>query len=70
MKVDLLIQNVQVFNSYFKTFRKGNVAVLDGRFLYVGERNSETFEAGETIDGQGRYMIPGLIDIHLHIEST
>ncbi|MGF9819081.1 adenine deaminase [Brevibacillus agri] len=70
MKVDLLIQNVQVFNSYFKQFRKGNVAVLDGRFLYIGERNAETFEASEIIDGPGRYMIPGLVDIHLHIEST
>lgn len=70
MKVDLLIQNVQVFNSYFKQFREGNVAVLDGRFLYIGERNAETFEASEIIDGQGRYMIPGLVDIHLHIEST
>lgn len=70
MIVDLLIQNVQVFNSYFKKFTHGNVAVLNGRFLYVGERSTETFEAAEVIEGQGRYMIPGLVDIHLHIEST
>ena len=47
MKVDLLIQDVQVYNSFFKKFIKGNVAVLDGRFLYIGERDTESFEANE-----------------------
>lgn len=70
MKVDLLIQDVRVYNSYFKKFIEGNVAVLDGRFLYIGKRGTEDFEAGEVVNGQGRYMIPGLIDIHLHIESS
>jgi adenine deaminase len=68
--VDLLIQNVQVYNSYFKKFTFGNVAVADGKFLYVGAKGTESFAAGARLDGQGKYMIPGLIDIHLHIEST
>ncbi|NOU90751.1 amidohydrolase family protein [Paenibacillus sp. LMG 31460] len=70
MRVDLLIENVRIYNSYFKTFIQGNAAILDGRFLYIGERAADSFEADEHLDGQGRYMIPGLIDIHLHIEST
>jgi len=70
MKVDLLIQDVRVFNSYLKTFIAGNVAVLDGRFLYIGQRGTETFEATAILAGEGRYLIPGLVDIHLHIEST
>ncbi|NEN85603.1 adenine deaminase [Paenibacillus elgii] len=70
MRVDLLIEKVHVYNSYFKRFVEGNVAVLNGSFLYIGGRGTETFEAGEIVDGQGRYMIPGLVDIHLHIEST
>ncbi|WP_028562738.1 adenine deaminase C-terminal domain-containing protein [Paenibacillus pinihumi] len=70
MRVDLLIENVRIYNSYFKRFEQGNAAVLDGKFLYIGQRGQESFEAGEIMDGQGRYMIPGLIDIHLHIEST
>ncbi|KRF09786.1 adenine deaminase C-terminal domain-containing protein [Paenibacillus sp. Soil787] len=70
MRVDLLIENVRIYNSYFKTFIQGNAAILDGRFLYIGERAADSFEAAEHLDGQGRYMIPGLIDIHLHIEST
>jgi len=70
MKVDLLIENVHIFNSYFKKFISGHAAVLDGRFLYIGPKGAESFDAAERLDGQGRYMIPGLIDIHLHIEST
>lgn len=70
MKVDLLIQDVRVYNSYFKKFTEGNVAVLDGRFLYIGKQGTGTFEPGEVLAGGGRYLIPGLVDIHLHIEST
>ena len=70
MKVDVLIQNVRVYNSYFKQFFAGNVAVRDGRFLYIGERGAETFEPEQTVEGNGRFLIPGLIDIHLHIESS
>lgn len=70
MHVDLLIENVKIYNSYFKTFIEGNAAILDGKFLYIGKRGTESFAAAERLDGQGRYMIPGLIDIHLHIEST
>ncbi|MBA2943733.1 adenine deaminase [Paenibacillus sp. CGMCC 1.16610] len=70
MQVDLLIENVKIYNSYFKTFIEGNAAILDGKFLYIGTKGAESFAAAERLDGQGRYMIPGLIDIHLHIEST
>ncbi|MGO4495282.1 adenine deaminase C-terminal domain-containing protein [Paenibacillus sp. 2RAB27] len=70
MRIDVLIENVHIYNSYFKTFIHGNAAILDGKFLYIGKRGSESFEAAERLDGNGRYMIPGLIDIHLHIEST
>lgn len=70
MRVDLLIENVHVFNSYFKQFIHGCVALLDGRFLYVGSQSADRFEAEEVVEGNGRYMVPGLVDIHLHIEST
>ncbi|MCL6573792.1 MAG: amidohydrolase family protein, partial [Bacillus sp. (in: Bacteria)] len=70
MKIEILVTDVQIFNSYFKTFIKGNVAIKDERFYYIGERSLETFEADQVIKGKGRYMVPGLIDIHLHIEST
>jgi len=70
MKIDLLVKDVHVFNSYFKRFNKGNVVITDGMFYYIGDRCLDTFEADQIVNGNGKYMIPGLIDIHLHIEST
>lgn len=70
MRADKMILQVKVYNSYYKTFEEGNVAILDGKFMYIGQRGLESFEVNEIVEGRGKYMIPGLIDIHLHIEST
>jgi adenine deaminase len=70
MRADKMILQAKVYNSYYKTFEVGNVAILDGKFMYIGQRGLESFEVIEIVEGHGKYMIPGLIDIHLHIEST
>ena len=70
MITDQLILNAKVYNSYYKRFVAANVAVKEGRFLYIGTLGAETFVAAEIIDAGGQYLVPGLIDIHLHIEST
>ena len=45
------------------------VAVRGGRIAWVGERRElpPEFSAFETIDGQGRWMTPGLVDCHSHV---
>lgn len=63
MKVDLLVKNVKVFNSYLKKFKDGNVAILNNKFLYIDNNKNIEFEASSTIDGKNQYMIPGFIDI-------
>jgi adenine deaminase len=70
LKVDMLITNVQIFNVYMKQFYRGHAAINGGRFIYVGDLGIDHFDAEHIIDGRDRYMIPGLIDIHMHIEST
>lgn len=70
MKVDLIIKNVNIFNGYFKKFIKGNAAILKGKFLHIYAGDNIELEADKIIEGKGRYMIPGLIDIHMHIESS
>lgn len=70
MKVDLLVKNVKVFNSYLKKFKDGNIAILNNKFLYIDNNKNIEFEASSTIDGKNQYMIPGFIDIHMHIESS
>ncbi|KYZ78076.1 adenosine deaminase [Anaerosporomusa subterranea] len=70
MKVDLLLKNVRIFNSYAKRFIDADAAILNGKFLYIGKRDIDQLQPDVSIDGQGAYMIPGLIDIHMHIESS
>ena len=46
----------------------GVIACRDGRIVYAGpEANAPDFTARETIDCQGRWITPGLIDCHTHL---
>ncbi|MBS7544411.1 imidazolonepropionase [Ancylobacter oerskovii] len=46
----------------------GIVAAQDGRILYAGPAaEAPAFEAEETIDVEGRWITPGLIDCHTHL---
>lgn len=46
----------------------GVVASLDGRIAYAGPAaEAPAFEAAETIDLEGRWITPGLIDPHTHL---
>ncbi|MGO4673705.1 hypothetical protein AB4Z40_12475 [Bosea sp. 2YAB26] len=44
-----------------------DVAFEDGKILFVGERYDGP--ADETVDGQGRMVMPGLVNIHSHPSS-
>ncbi|CAN5323925.1 imidazolonepropionase [soil metagenome] len=46
----------------------GVVAAMDGRIVYAGgECDAPVLEATETIDCEGRWITPGLVDCHTHI---
>ncbi len=46
------------------------IAIVGGRFAYVGPDASHTIGDGtEVIEADGRFLIPGLCDGHMHIES-
>jgi adenine deaminase len=47
-----------------------DVAIVEGRFAYAGPDAAHTIgEHTDVIDAAGRYMTPGLIDGHMHVES-
>ncbi|MEY8000177.1 adenine deaminase C-terminal domain-containing protein [Clostridium sp. Mt-5] len=69
-KVDLTIKNIDVFNSYLKKFINADVYILEDRIYYVDTKKDGNFTSKKIIDGTGKYMIPGLVDIHMHIESS
>ena len=66
----LLIKNALVFNSYLKRFLPGNVYIQDKKFYYIDREYSDCISSEKILDAQGLYMLPGLIDIHMHIESS
>ena len=70
MQVELIIKNLKVYNSYFKKFIKGDVLINKGKFLHIGKGYEDRLWSENVIDGEGKYIIPGLIDIHMHIESS
>lgn len=46
----------------------GLVAAADGRIVFAGSRaDAPTFDGAETIDCEGRWITPGLIDPHTHL---
>ena len=70
MKVDLAIINGQVFNTFTKKFEKKNVTITDDKFYYITAEEFENLEANKVVDATNQYLVPGLMDIHMHIESS
>ncbi|QIG49695.1 adenine deaminase [Nordella sp. HKS 07] len=47
-----------------------DIAIVDGRFAYVGPDASHAIGPGtKIIEANGRYLVPGLCDGHMHVES-
>ena len=68
---DLVICGGALVNVQSREVLEGwEVAIVAGRFAYVGPDASHCVgEQTEVVEAQGRYLIPGLCDAHLHIES-
>ena len=68
---DLTIGNVQFFNAITGEIYPASVDILDGFVVLVREEGQEAVLPSKSYyDGHGRYLIPGYIDTHMHIEST
>ncbi|MGO4707292.1 adenine deaminase [Microvirga sp. 2MCAF38] len=65
-KADLVITNVRLLDLVTGSLAKTDIAICGDTIVgtygsYSGER---------TIDGRGRFAVPGFIDTHLHVESS
>lgn len=65
---DLVIKNCRVFNVFTGEIREGEIACADGVIAAIGEKNQ--FSGQKEIDAEFAIAIPGLIDSHIHIESS
>jgi len=61
---DLVIRGGRVFSAFTREWLDVDVAVADGFVAGLG-----SYEGPETLDAGGRYVVPGFIDAHLHLET-
>ena len=68
---DLVVRNGKWVNVYSgEIIPNTDIAVKAGRFAYVGPDASHTIGEGtKVVDAGGRYLVPGLCDAHMHVES-
>jgi adenine deaminase len=69
-KVDLLVTNAKIVNVFSGEIHQADVAIADGIFVGFTPEGDEVYNTKNLYDAQGRYMCPGLIDGHIHLEST
>lgn len=67
---DMVVKGGRVVNVHTREVLDWDIAIAEGRFAYVGPDASHcTGPETNVIDANGRYVIPGLCDAHMHIES-
>ena len=67
---DLIIKNGQLVNVVSSEIYPADVAIYKSRVVATGDVSGYIGEKTKTIDAKGKYIVPGLIDGHLHIECS
>jgi adenine deaminase len=63
---DFVVKGARVANVYTLEYEEADVAVFGETIAGVGK----DYEGESVVDGRGKVLIPGLIDGHVHIESS
>ncbi len=64
-KAELVLKNASFVDVFSGGVKRGDIAVTDGKIVGVGE-----YDGVKEIDCSSLTVIPGLIDAHVHIESS
>jgi adenine deaminase len=62
---DLVLRGARVLSVFTREWLEADVAVVDGAIAGIG-----AYEGEDALDLSGRYLVPGFIDAHVHIESS
>jgi adenine deaminase len=62
---DLVVRGGRVLSVFTREWLEVDVAVADGFVAGLGH-----YEGRESLDASGSYVVPGLIDAHMHLESV
>src|ERR1700738_83562 len=66
-RIDLLVTDGTVVGG--DTMVKADLAIANGRFVAIGAPGTLHLQADETYDASGRYVLPGVIDGHVHFRD-
>ena len=62
---DLVVRGGRVLSVFTREWLEADVAIVDGMIAGLG-----SYEGEQTIDADGRFVVPGFIDAHMHLESV
>jgi adenine deaminase len=62
---DVVVSGGQVFSVFTREWLETDVAIADGYVAGLGE-----YEGHDVVDASGRWVVPGFIDAHMHLESS
>ena len=65
MPADLVLRNARIVNVFSAEVHEGDIAILGERIVGIGD-----YTGKKEIDLERGFVLPGLIDGHMHIEST
>jgi adenine deaminase len=62
---DLVVAGGKVLSVFTGEWLDADVAIVDGWIAGLG-----SYEGHETLDASGRFVVPGFVDAHMHLESS
>lgn len=66
--VEMVITGAQVLNVYTREFEATSLWIDHGRI--ISNLRDEPYIAAQHVDATGRWIVPGMIDAHVHMESS
>src|SRR5919106_3081752 len=62
---DLVVRGGRVLSVFTREWLDADVAIADGYVVGLGD-----YEAHDELDASGRWVVPGFVDAHMHLESS
>jgi adenine deaminase len=62
---DVVVEGAKVFSVFTREWLETEIAICDGYVAGLGE-----YAGKEVVHARGKYVVPGFVDAHMHLETT